>query len=59
MAQKLESEAHHPNTDDEPENRLLYRSLNSTESLIDQSRQACTWHGPDRDASRATMFVPV
>jgi len=48
MAQKLESEAHHPNNDDEPENRRLYRSLNSTESLIDQSRQACTWHGPDR-----------
>ena len=39
MAQKLDSEAHHPNTDDEPENRRLYRSLNSTESLIDQSRQ--------------------
>jgi hypothetical protein len=27
MAQKLESEAHHPNTDDEPENRLLYPYL--------------------------------
>jgi hypothetical protein len=34
MAQRLDSEAHHPNTDDEPENRLEDTGVDTPHMLV-------------------------